>query len=133
VRPLPAVGASEDLEWVRVLGQSPVAAYAVSSRIRVAHPGGLVIEVRWAAALLVVRASLPGTSRSVILRVKRLTKTERLRKSLFTAATGRRAVEHPPQSGFRWRRGFALSVVHVTGHLLTPRRWGTRVSRGGFP
>jgi hypothetical protein len=40
-----------------------------------------------------------GTSRSVISWVKRLTKTERLRKSMSTAATGRRAVEHPPQSG----------------------------------
>src|SRR6202035_3097123 len=29
----------------------------------------------------------------------RLTKTERLRESLLTAATGRRAVEHAPQSG----------------------------------
>ena len=93
-------------------------------------PAGLAIEVRWTVALLVVRVSLPGTSRGVISRVKRLTKTERLRKSLFTAATGRRAVEHPPQSGFHWRRGFALSVVNVTGHLLTPRRWGTRVPRG---
>src|SRR6202021_1252478 len=58
--------------------------------------------------------------------------TGRLRKSLLTAATGRRAVERPPQSGFRRRRGFALSVVHVTGHLPTPRRWGTRVSWGGL-
>src|SRR3984957_8633664 len=62
-------------------------------------------------------ASLPGTSRSVIAWVKRLTTTGRLRESLFTAATGRRAVEHPPQPGFHWRRGFALSVVNVTGHL----------------
>src|SRR5580700_1157433 len=52
-----------------------------------------------AAALLVVHASLPGTSRSVTSWVQRLTKTERLRQSLFTAATGRRAVEHPPQPG----------------------------------
>src|SRR6202050_414513 len=51
---------------------------------------------------------------------------------MFTAATGRRAVEHPPQSGFLRRRGFALSVVTVTGHLPAPRRWGTRVSRGGL-
>src|ERR1700693_561053 len=51
---------------------------------------------------------------------------------MFTAATGRRTVEHPPQSGFHWQRGFALSVVNVTGHLPTPRRWGTRVSRGGL-
>src|SRR6202012_6070527 len=58
---------------------------------------------------------------------------QRLRKSYFTAATGRRAVEHPPQPGFHWRRGFALSVVNVTGHLPAPRRWGTRVSRGGLP
>src|SRR3984957_16703477 len=77
-------------------------------------------------------ASLPGTSRSVIAWVKRLTTTGRLRESLFTAATGLRAVEHPPQPGFHWRRGFALSVVHVTGHLPTPRRWGTRVSWGGL-
>src|SRR6516165_12525871 len=49
------------------------------------------------------------------------------------AATGRRAMEHPPQSGFHWRRGFALPVVDVTGHLPTPRRSGTRVSRGGLP
>ena len=63
---------------------------------------------------------------------QRLTKTERLRKSLFTAAAGRRAVEHPPQPGFHWRRGFALSAVIVTGHLPTPRRWGTRVSWGGL-
>src|ERR1700677_4976776 len=48
------------------------------------------------------------------------------------AATGRGAVEHPPRPGFRWRRGFALSVVNVTGHLLTPRRWGARVSWGGL-
>src|SRR5580693_8224697 len=55
-----------------------------------------------------------------------------LQEELFTAAAGRRAVEHPPQPGFRWRRGFALSVVNVTGHLLTPRRWGTRVSWEGL-
>ncbi|MGA3217214.1 MAG: hypothetical protein ABSD97_16170, partial [Acidimicrobiales bacterium] len=61
-----------------------------------------------------------------------MTTTKRLGESLFTAATGRRAVEHPPQSEFHWRRGFALSVVNVTGHLPTPRRWGTRVSRGGL-
>jgi Ser/Thr protein kinase RdoA (MazF antagonist) len=64
--------------------------------------------------------------------MKRLTTTEHLRKNFFTAATGRRAVEHPPQPGFHWRRGFALSVVKVTGHLPTPRSWGTRVSRGGL-
>src|ERR1700728_385358 len=51
---------------------------------------------------------------------------------MFTAATGRRAVEHPPQSGFLRRRGFALSVINATGHLPTPRRWGTRVSWGGL-
>ena len=28
------------------------------------------------------------------------------------------------QPGFHWRRGFALSVVNVTGHLPAPRRWG---------
>jgi hypothetical protein len=54
-----------------------------------------------------------GTSRSVMSWVNRLTKTEHLRKSWFPAATGRRAVEHPPQPGFRRRRGFALSVVNV--------------------
>src|SRR5579863_2791365 len=48
------------------------------------------------------------------------------------AATGRRAVEHPPRPGLQRRRGLALSVVNVTGHLPTPRRWGTRVSRGGL-
>ena len=48
------------------------------------------------------------------------------------ATIGRRAVEHPPQSGFRRRRGFALSVVNTAGHLPTPRRWGTRVSWGGL-
>jgi Ser/Thr protein kinase RdoA (MazF antagonist) len=31
-----------------------------------------------------------------------------------TASTGRRAVERPPQSGFHWRRGVALSVVDVS-------------------
>jgi hypothetical protein len=29
--------------------------------------------------------------------------------------------------GFHRRRGFALSVVDVTGHLSAPRYWGTRV------
>jgi hypothetical protein len=82
---------------------------------------------------LIVRASLPALARSLISRVKRLTRTERLSKSLFTAATGRRAVEHPPQPGFYWRRGFALSVLNLTGHLPTPRRWGARVSWGGLP
>src|ERR1022692_1565673 len=126
------LGAPEDLESERVLGRSPVAAYAVSSRIRVAHPG-------WARDRSSAGCIAPGclrlaagTSRSVISWLSRLTKTERLRKSTFTAATGRRAVEHPPQSGFRWRRGFALSVVIVTGHLPAPRRWGARVSRGGL-
>src|ERR1035438_1362132 len=130
---VPAVGgAPEDLEWERVLGRSPVAAYAVRRPIRVAHPG-------WARDRSSVGCITPGCprlaagiSRSVISWVKRLTKTERLRKSMFAAATGRRAVEHPPRSGFYWRRGFALSVVIVTGHLPTPRRWGTRVSRGGL-
>jgi hypothetical protein len=46
-----------------------------------------------------------------------LTKVERLRNTVFSAATGRRAVEHPPQSEFHWRRGCALSVVNVTSHL----------------
>ena len=49
--------------------------------------------------------------------VKTLTKTARLGKTTFTAATGRRAVEHPPRPEFHWRRGFALSVVSVTGYL----------------
>src|SRR5580704_7532458 len=35
-------------------------------------------------------------------------------------------------AGFHSRRGFALSVVESTGYLPTPRRWGTRVSRGGL-
>jgi hypothetical protein len=74
-----------------------------------------------------------AASRNVISWVERLTKTERLRESLFTAATGRRAVEHPPQSGFHRRRGSALSVVNVTGHLPTPRRWGTKVSEEACP
>jgi len=39
-------------------------------------------------------------------------------------------VGHPPQPGFHWRRGFALSVVNVTGHLLTPRRWGDEGVKG---
>ncbi len=60
-------------------------------------------------------------------RWSRLTNSERFGDSVLTAATGRRAVEHPPQSGFRWRRGFALSVVDYTGHLPTPRHWGTKV------
>src|SRR5580704_2214455 len=51
---------------------------------------------------------------------------------MLTAPTGRRAVEHPPQPGFQRRRGFALPVESVTGHLPTPRRWGTRVSMGGL-
>jgi hypothetical protein len=46
-----------------------------------------------------------------------LTKTKRLRKNTVTAMIGRRAVEQPPQSGFHRRRGFALSVVYVAGHL----------------
>ena len=33
---------------------------------------------------------------------RRLRKIERLSKSGSTAATGRRAVEHPPQPGFHW-------------------------------
>jgi hypothetical protein len=37
--------------------------------------------------------------------VKRLTKSERLRKSLLTAATGRRAVEHPPPAGVPLAKG----------------------------
>ena len=107
------------------LGRSPVAAYAVRWPIRVARPG-------WARDRRSVGFRAPGrlrltagTSRSVIWWMKRLTKTGRLRQGLFTAATGRRAVEHLPQPGFHWRRGFALSVLTVTGHLPTPRRWGT--------
>jgi hypothetical protein len=114
------------LSW---LGDTAAESIARQVLAAIEAPG---LRPRWAIALLVVRASLPGTSCSVISWVKRLTKTGGLRKSLFTAATGRRAVGHPPQSGFHWRRGFALSVVNVTGHLPTPRRWGTRVSRGGL-
>jgi len=33
-------------------------------------------------------------------------------------------------AGFHWRRGFALSVINVTGHLPTPRRRGTRGVKG---
>src|ERR1700742_2483886 len=68
----------------------------------------------------------------IISWVRRLTRTGSLGKSLFPAATGRRAVERPPQPGFHERRGVALSVVSVTSHLPTPRRWGTRVSREGL-
>ena len=53
-------------------------------------------------------------------------------EELSVAATGRRAVEHPPQPGFHRRRGSALSVVTVTGHLPAPRRWGTMGVRGGL-
>jgi hypothetical protein len=60
-------------------------------------------------------------------RSRGLTESECLGNSVRTATTGRRAVGRPPQSGFRWRRGFALSVFNVTGHLPTPRHWGTGV------
>jgi len=43
---------------------------------------------------------------------------EPIDESGTTAATGRRAMQHPPQPAFHWRRGFALSVVSVTGQLL---------------
>jgi NAD(P)-dependent dehydrogenase (short-subunit alcohol dehydrogenase family) len=46
-----------------------------------------------------------GTSRSVISWVQCLTKTERLGKSLFTAATGRRAVEHRAPVRFPLAKG----------------------------
>jgi hypothetical protein len=51
-------------------------AYRFGSRVR----AWLAIEVRWATPRLVARASLP-TLPAVISRVKRLTKTTRLRKS----------------------------------------------------
>ena len=37
----------------------------------------------------------------------------------LTALTNRRAMEHPPQLEFYWRRGFALTVVDTTSHLCT--------------
>jgi hypothetical protein len=99
------LGAPEDLEWERVLGRSPVAAHAVSCRFGSRVRAWLAIEGS-------VGCSAPGrprltarASRSVISWVKRLTKTERLRKSLFTAATGRRAVEQPPQPGVPLAKG----------------------------
>src|SRR5580698_10986917 len=79
--------------------------------------------------------SSPSSShrpRSTSRRTRLLDEDRSLGKNILTAATGRRAVGHPPQPGFHWRRGFALSVVNVTGHLPTPRRWGTRVSRRGL-
>src|ERR1700722_3620306 len=50
-------------------------------------------------ALMTARLGLRPPSK------RRLTKTERLRKSLFTAATGRRAVEHPPPAGVPLAKG----------------------------
>src|SRR5580704_8254606 len=91
----------------------------------------LEIEVRWAAAFLVDRVSLPRFPQRHLVG-ERLTKAGRLRKSWFTAATGRRAVEHPPRPGFHSAKGIRPLGHDVTGHLPTPRRWGTRVSRGGL-
>ncbi len=36
-------------------------------------------------------------------------------------------------AGVPLAKGIAPSAMDVTGHLATPRRWGTRVLRGGFP
>src|SRR5207244_4328677 len=72
-----------------------------------------------------VLAPHPGTGHRRM--VWCLTRAWRVGESGGTAPTGRRAVERPPQPGFHWRRGLALSVVDVTGHLATPCRWGTRV------
>src|ERR1022692_3302232 len=83
--PARRLGAPEDLESERVLGRSPVAAYAVSSRIRVAHPG-------WARDRSSADCIAPGrpcltadTSRSVISWLNRLTQAERRRTRLLGA------------------------------------------------
>jgi len=97
---------------------------------REAGQPGITPDIRVAESEQGARPSGPDREREPqwhLVRMECLTKADCLWQSLFTAATGRRAVEHPPQPGFHWRRGFALSVFDVTGHLRTPRRWGARV------
>src|ERR1700694_3375379 len=58
------------------------------------------------------------------------------RRGVVRMAPRRRPVAEPwdvhPSRGSTGEGESALTVVAVTGHLPTPRRWGTRVSRGGL-